>query len=262
MQGSDTPPGMVKTADTIFGILESLRATEGATLSEVVDEHDLAKSTIHDHLSTLRAKGYVVKEGEEYRPSLRFLDFGIYVRDTFTVARTVESSLQHLAETTDGFARFFVEEHGEAVCVSEVKGERGVYTSIREGKSFPMHCLAAGKILLAEFTPERQEEILDRLSFTAHTENTITDPTALREELEEARERGYATSDSELLDGVRAVASPVETNGTVYGSVSIAGPTNWMQGEKFTETMPNTVLETSNEIELKIQYGSSAQNPE
>jgi DNA-binding IclR family transcriptional regulator len=254
MVRDDAPGRLIKTADTVFDILDMLREEGKADLSTVAETQNLAKSTVHDHLATLRSKDIVVKEGDEYRLSLNFLDYGIFVREAFTPATIVDKSLEHLGETTDGFARFFVEEYNRAMCVGEYKGERGVYTSVREGEDFPLHCLAAGKVLLS-YLPESQRERVLEEELEQFTDNTITDSDELREELATIREREYALSDSELIDGVRAVASPVQTNDRIYGSISIAGPTNWMHEERFREELPAMVLETSNEVELKIEYG-------
>uniref|UniRef100_UPI003EBCF134 IclR family transcriptional regulator domain-containing protein n=1 Tax=Halarchaeum sp. P4 TaxID=3421639 RepID=UPI003EBCF134 len=84
---------------------------------------------------------------------------------------------------------------------------------------------------------------------------TITDEEELFAELERTRERGYAIDDEERLRGLRCVAAPILSNeDRVLGAVSIAGPTNRLQGELFEEELPERLLETVNVIELNVTY--------
>ena len=58
-----------------------------------------------------------------------------------------------------------------------------------------------------------------------YTDSTITDPRLLLEELRIVRQRGYAISQSELEEGIDAVAAPIFDHlGTVVAAVSIGGP--------------------------------------
>lgn len=54
--------GRVKTTETAFMIIELLKKWNGGRLSEIAVELDLAKSTVHRHLSTLEDLEYVTKE--------------------------------------------------------------------------------------------------------------------------------------------------------------------------------------------------------
>jgi DNA-binding IclR family transcriptional regulator len=57
------------------------------------------------------------------------------------------------------------------------------------------------------------------------TDNTITDPRLLFEELHSVRANGYALSSSELEEGIDAVAAPIFDHlNAVVAAVSIGGP--------------------------------------
>jgi DNA-binding IclR family transcriptional regulator len=57
------------------------------------------------------------------------------------------------------------------------------------------------------------------------TPRTIADPAVLEQELEEVRQRGYATAVEELELGLHAVAAPVfDSAGNCVAAVSISGP--------------------------------------
>jgi len=90
------------------------------------------------------------------------------------------------------------------------------------GRAVPLHCSAAGKVLLAHGAAKLPPGRLER-----RTEQTITSRAALAEELAAVRERGYAVIDGELEPGLVAVAAPVRRDGgTVVAALSVSGPGN------------------------------------
>lgn len=84
------PPQQVTTTTTSFRILEYLVDAEGASLRDIADKFDLAKSTVHRHVTTLKQLGYVVAEGSKYQIAAKTLVFGDYAqrrKDGFNLAR-------------------------------------------------------------------------------------------------------------------------------------------------------------------------------
>ena len=89
------------------------------------------------------------------------------------------------------------------------------------GRSLPYHVSVVGKVFLAEGAVPFPAEPLDRLG-----PRTITDPPALRRDLELTRSRGFATAVEELEPGLWAVAAPVrDASGAIVAALSISGPT-------------------------------------
>lgn len=86
MPPADSPGRTVKAAETAFSILESLNGSEGKRLTKIADDLYMAKSTVHRYLQTLLQRKYLVKEGERYHPSLRFLDLAFVLVAMATVA--------------------------------------------------------------------------------------------------------------------------------------------------------------------------------
>ena len=242
----------VKTVDTVFGVVEALRELDGGTVTEVADHLGLAKSTVHDHLTTLHDKEYVVKEGTTYHVGLRFLDKGNYARTTKEILGASRPTLEELAGETGEIVWLYVEEHGKAVVLERVQGEHAVSTVGRVGLRTPIHAPAAGKAMLAHFPEERVDEIVDRYGLPTVTDNTITDADRLHEELATIRDQGFALNDEETRPGLRAVGSAVVCDGRVIGAVSVSGPLNRLRCERFREHIPNHVLGAANAIELMI----------
>lgn len=252
MAGNDTPQRSVKTAETVFEIVEILGEAERATLTDLADRLDMPPSTLHTYLTTLLEGGYLRKEDNEYQLSLKFLDYGVRVQKSEALYEASAPFLEQISNETKEIAWVVVEEHGEAVSLRKAKGERAIQPYKRLGGRLTMHDIAAGKAILAELDDERVWEIIDEHGLPRRTENTITDPEELFDELDEIRETGVAFNDGESMEGFRAVASPVCPGDTPYGSIVVSGPKNRIRDERFRDELPEIVSGTTNALELEL----------
>lgn len=218
-------PGPVKSLHRGLEIVEYIRRNHGATLRELEDDLDLARSTIHNHLSTLTTAGYLVREGNTYVISLLFLHLGEYARHRkpeFDIARKY---VKKLSDQTGEEADFTVPEHGRMISIGHQIGD-GEPVGMQTGSRFYMHNTAAGKAVLAELPSEKVTAIIDQWGLPGDTEYTITDEATLQRELEEIRNRGYAINDQELIEGFRSFGAVVRDQyNRILGALSVGGPT-------------------------------------
>lgn len=246
----------VVTVATAFDLVETVQALDGARLTELSEELDLAKSTVHRHLKTLEHRGYLVKEDDEYRVGIRFLDLGIHARNRVPGYEITAEKTHEIAEETGELTVFMIEEHGRGYILGRERGPHAVATKTRVGKKIYLHATAGGKCILAHLDEAKVEAIIDRWGLPAFTDSTITDPAELSRELEQIRDRGYAFSRAEHLNGVNTISAPIlDETGDVFGALSISGPGNRMRGDRLETEMRDYLLGAVNELELNITYG-------
>lgn len=101
------------------------------------------------------------------------------------------------------------------------------------------------------------EVVIDTYGLPERSEHTITDEETPDRELESVGEREEAVNEGETTPNVWAMASPIVQEGTVYGSVGVAGPNHRMGGDRVTDPMPATVSEAVATIELELEYEST-----
>src|SRR5699024_11032130 len=78
-------------------------------------------------------------------------------------------------------------------------------------------------VLLAGLDGEALEKYLATVTFDRFTDHTIDSADALRAELADVREAGYALVDQELEDGLRSIAVPVRgADGAVAAAVNLS----------------------------------------
>lgn len=249
---SDTPVGAV---ETMFRVLEVLQDHDTAGVSALAEQVGMPRSTVFNHLKTLEEMGYVVNEGGSYRLGCRFLKLGAKARSFYDVHRVARTEVNRLARTTGEISAVLIEENGLGVFLHRAEGEQAVHIDSYTGQRIYLHGAALGKVILASLPRERVREIIDRHGLPALTDATITTRETLFQELDRIAEDGVAYDDQERLAGLRSVAVPVtDSDGTVLGSISIAGPTSRIQDQQFHDTFPSKLRDAVNVIELDLTY--------
>ncbi|AEN07584.1 transcriptional regulator, IclR family (plasmid) [halophilic archaeon DL31] len=246
---------MVKAAETLFDIVESLEREDGKTVTAIADDLGYAKSTVHRHLTTLTERGYVVKEANQYHVGLRFLALGERARNRDDAYQLAREKVEELATDTKERAQFIVEEHGDAVYIHRALGDHAVRTDPGIGKRIPLHATSAGKAILANLPEDRLFDIIEQTEFSAMTDSTITSVDRLLEELEDIQERGYSFNRQENIEGLHAIGVPITNGqGEILGALSVSGPSHRLKGDWFEEELPDLLLGAANELELNIAY--------
>jgi DNA-binding IclR family transcriptional regulator len=260
MQDKKTNSRKIAATETSFAIIEAIKEVGEPNVTNITDQVNASKGTVHTHLSTLVDCGYVYKEGSRYHLSLRFLDLGAYARSRTQPYKTVKPLVTELAEATNLRVQYMVEERGygihvyRALGVNRAEGERAIPIDARIGKRRYLHACAAGKAMLAYFPESRTNQIIDDIGLPAMTEKTITEQEELFAALETIKERGYSFNKEESVNNIWAIGAPIRSqSGAVIGGLSISGPTHQVKVEGLDEEqLPNMLLGTIDEIELKI----------
>jgi len=244
----------IQATQNTFRILEELRDRNGAGVTELADALGASKSTVHDHLATLRELGYVRSGEEGYALSPALLSFGGTARKSDELYTFARDEVDALARETGETAKIITEECGKGVYLYQSHGSEAVHTDAHAGTIVHLHATAAGKALLAHLPDERIEEIIDRYGLPERTENTITEETELFERLERIRNRGIAFDNMERIEGIRCVAAPIQRDGDVIGALSVSGPTRRITEYQQTEEFADLIRETARVVEINVMY--------
>lgn len=244
----------VKAVTKSLAIIEALRENGGLRLTELATALELHKSTVHNHLSTLRDYGYVVKQGEQYQLSLKFLEVGGQRRQELELYSAAMDEMQDLASESGELVNLLVEDRGKGTYVAQIYGDEAVEVDTYVGIRTPLNATALGKAVLAYLSDDHVEQIINRHGLPAETEQTITSREELFEVREQIRNRGYAIDNEERLRGLRCVAAPIMAQDRVHGAISVSAPTSRMSGTAFDEEIPSIVKSAANVIEINLEY--------
>jgi DNA-binding IclR family transcriptional regulator len=203
--------------------------------TEIAEHFGMPRTTTYRYISSLRSYALIVEdESGGYRLGPKIFPLA-RVAKAGTSIMTVAAP--HLAELNRAF--------GEAVTLYERVGHESIALDRREsrhrvkmmytrGQILPWPGAASAKVLLANAPPSEQEAIFRLLVPVRYTAKTIKSPKLLRSALKRIRDQGYAYSDQEREEGVRAIAAPIFSAGEGRYCVTMSGPLFRMTADKLT----------------------------
>jgi IclR family KDG regulon transcriptional repressor len=220
--------GALRTVARVVDVLRLVAdRPAGVTIAEVSTQLRLPSSSAHSVVRRLAALGYLERGpgGRIYGPGTELVQLGIRVVGGLSVVPTARPFISQLAEETGEDVYLAVPQTDAIVYAEKVEGFHSLRLSITLGEPRPLHATAAGKLFLAEQSSERIGELIAEIPLSPFTPSTITDPTALRNELGKVRADGFAVTVDEHIHGVIGVAAPVrDASGGFVAAVTMALP--------------------------------------
>lgn len=212
-----------------FIILDAVvdAGSDGIPFAGIVAATGLPKATVHRLLKELVSLSALVHDpaSRRYRAGMRLARLGAHVIADFDLRKTVHPHLAALHEETGHVATLGILEKDAGVYIDKIEArDFGIRLHSEIGKHFPLHCTGMGKVLLAGADTATRRRIASR-RLDKYTDNTITSRPALRGELEEVAERGYAIDNEEITRGLMCAAAPVrDLDGRTIAALSCTFP--------------------------------------
>lgn len=145
---------------------------------------------------------------QRYRLGLPLFELGSRVFDTLDLRGEARLVMTELVASTGESVDLAIRDGDSVVFIDKIDGTHEVRAFTRSGQRARLHATAAGKVFLAAMPPEEFAAYLRR-PLTAATTFTVTEPDALRQIVDETRERGWAINRGELFPEAGALAVPV-----------------------------------------------------
>ena len=215
----------------------------------------LHKSTVSRILSTLEHEGLVNQNPQttKYRLGLGLISLAGVALGRLDVRGAAQPYLNHLVEVTQETINVTVLDGLECVNVERVASPKPIRYVGWIGRRTPLHCTAAGKVILA-YTPPEQREALIQLPLPRYTDNTIIDKAVLEKALAQVCRDGYATAQEEFEEGFSAIAAPILNHRCeVVGAIAVSGPTYRLSSEQF-ESFVESLLETTGKASAELGF--------
>jgi DNA-binding IclR family transcriptional regulator len=246
----------VKSDETLLAIIEYLKREGTANLTDIAKELELANSSVHRHLVTLKHYGFITQENTQYCLGLRFLEIGEIARRNRPIYHVCNPKISKLAETTGEVATCIIEENNLGVFLCFDKGEQAAAHDAWPGKPMHLHYLSGGLCMMAFMSDAKVQEIIEQHGLPEKTPNTITTEEELFSVLEEIREQKFYIDNGESVRGLSTVSVPIldESDKPVAG-LTVGGPqTRFTKSYCEDEILP-AIQTIANEIELDIKFG-------
>jgi IclR family KDG regulon transcriptional repressor len=244
---------VLKTLD----ILECLASSEQPlSTQQVAQQCGLSRPTAYRHLVTLLTRDYVEigLDGGRFQIGARVLGLSKSFLDRLDLPDIAKAGMRELNQVSKETVYLGILDGTEILYVGKVDSPQQVRMHCVIGTRNPLHCTALGKAILAFLPSEERDALLNQITLTARTANTITDRPALEENLSLVRAQGYAIDDMEIEEGIRCVSAPVfDHTGYVVAAISTSGPAFRLSLARIHE-LSKAAIKASRAISSKLGY--------
>ena len=158
--------------------------------------------------------------------------------------------MRGLAEDVGETCNLAAPERDGMVYLDRVETKWPLRIQLPIGTHVPFHCTASGKLYLSSLRADKLERLLGGLDFEGFTDQTITSPDALLQELSDIRSRGYSTDNEEFMEGMAAVAAPVrDSQKRFLTAIAIHAPVQRLGIKDLLDNLPR-VQQAAGQLEV------------
>jgi IclR family acetate operon transcriptional repressor len=228
-EAEKTPPAYpISSVDNALRLLLMFRGQRRLRLSDVASALDVSASTAHRLLAMLTYRDFVVQEGDlrTYVPgpallevgfaAVRNMDIRVHARPILTDLALKVNETVHLAQLEGRFVRYLM----AAECSHPLR------VADRTGQLVQAHLSATGKAMLAELPDSR----LEKLYLRPEGDEPV-DLEGLKAELNQVRDRGYATNTRSGGEVVSVATAVRDRDGTTIAAINASAPATRMSAK-------------------------------
>ena len=245
---------IVKPVDKALQVLTLLaEAGSELTLKDICLRTGLPKTTAFRYLHTLTARDYVAHNHETdlYRLGPQSWRLG---QSSGRYARLLEVALPQmhvLRARFDETVNLAVLSHTDIVYLDMVESHHALRMQAQIGSHDPAYSTSLGKAMLAFLTEEQWLAHLPS-QMNARTPHTLSSHTALRQELAQTRQRGYAIDLGENEEGACCLGAPIlDRHGQPIAAISLSAPASRLTDD-LVPSVAQAVVETATAISQQL----------
>lgn len=235
-------PGKAFPTVKAVAIIEAMAtAKRPLAVSEIGVLLGLPKPTAHRIVRMLENEGLVQREPGSRRlvPGGRLMRLGLELVAASMQRAPRHAILEALSQQIGETCNFGVMAGSHVLYVDRVEAAWPFGLRFEPGSRVPLHCTSMGKLFLSLMPPRKRALLLESIELHRYTDNTITDPAQLEDEMQKIKRSGVSIDDQGFLAGVVCIAVPVRSqNGQTVAAIAISAPVARMTVEKAVQHVP------------------------
>jgi DNA-binding IclR family transcriptional regulator len=245
---------MVRVLQRALAILDCFSLEKPVlSLQEIYRKVELPKSTTFRLVTTLQHCGYLLQRADQrYTLSYKLLLLGSVVRETQDVREITRPVMEELARTSGETVTLSTRSGRERICLDVVDSSSVLGSIVLHGDRLPLLYGATGKMFLAQLDDRTIEEIRK----TQQLPRKRVTRKALMATVAEIRERGYALTRDDRVDGVMAISVPIrDSSGEVCYCMTVTGPST--RFETRVQPLTDQMLRVGRRVSTLLGYAST-----
>jgi DNA-binding IclR family transcriptional regulator len=224
---SEARGATIRSVDRAARILKALGAgTARMGVTEIAEELDLSKATVHGMLRTLERQDLVGQDPEtgKYRLGPAMLRLGNAFLDGHELRSRSLLWADSLASRVGEAVRVGILNERSVLIVHHVFRPDNSVQILEVGASIPWSACALGRAIVAFLDPEQRESLIHG-PLVRLTGRTLDDLATLSPALSQVARDGVAVEDQEAIVGEGEIAAPVfDHRGAPAGAIGVVGP--------------------------------------
>ncbi len=254
--GPETASGEIRSLVKALAILDCFDADHPQLgVREIARQLNMSTSTAGRLLATLRSAGVLGQDSTTrlYRIGSKVLSWSAVYMHGLDVREKARPMLEELHQLTQETVNLYILDGIDRVCVERFESSQRIRVIVQIGERMPLYAGSAGKAILAFAPAELVEQILEK-PLERMTDNTITSPKRLLEELQSVRNCGYAVSRAERFTDAMGLAAPIfDAAGNVIAALNVSGPLVRFTDAEVAKYAPK-VVQLANQVSQSLGY--------
>jgi IclR family transcriptional regulator, acetate operon repressor len=217
-------PGTIRVLSKAVAVIKACHRLGGnLSLGDLARELKMPRATVQRIVNTLVQEGMLTRRDTAHSISLSAELLGMGATTAVEFVEQTHPVLHKLARQTGETVDLSRFNKDHAVFVNQVTGSHRLLAVSAVGQTFPLHCTANGKAMLA-LLDEKQRRLLLQRQLKAYTPKTIVSVTKLKQSLAVIRKDGFATDLEEHTLGIRAIGMAFMTPSQQLYALSLPIP--------------------------------------
>ena len=238
-----------------FMLLETImKADKPLTSAYLAEDLDLPKATVHRIAQQLEDEGLLQREpdGKRFVGGLRLRKLATAILTNSVMTGSRHMVLQGLSQQINETCNLTALDGNELIYLDRIESNWPYRIYLPVGSHLPLHCTAAGKLLLANMKPAWRQRYLKAVTLEKHTSKTILELDELRYQLKQIVNEEVGYDSGEYIDGMIALAVPVKSEtGEVLYSIAVHAPSARVSLEDLKQHLPAMRDAAANIAELE-----------
>jgi DNA-binding IclR family transcriptional regulator len=184
------------------------QGSEVKTLQELSAALGRSSSEIYRMVEVLAKRGYLTRQGNSYRLSLKLFELGKQLLPQRDLTRAATLPMHEVAQLTRQSVHLSVHHNRRLVVVISVATPEPLGFGVRLGSHFPFRTDRTSARVITAFQPPEMKDFLIR-ELLENTPGLAVDEKALRQRLMDLQARGYEQSRSDTVLGITDIAFPI-----------------------------------------------------
>lgn len=217
----------IASVDNALTLLSLFRERDRIRVSDAAQALGASRSTAHRLLAMLEYHRFAEQDPatKAYRPGPALVEVGLSALGSMDIRALARPALERLSQEVRETVHLVVLQDSSVMFLDSVETSRALRIGSRTGRLMPAHCTAAGKAMLAQLPVAELRALYPDGRLERLTEQSLQTVDDLEAELEQVRERGYATNYGQSEDDVAAVAVAVPARpGHRPAAITVSAP--------------------------------------